>query len=554
MTLAFAQAPNQRATEGGQRAVSNGDAIAGYSGVTKPMVPTGSGRRFDIGGGKQNGDDLDDVPWQTLKPGDVVNVFHRTEPYRHKILLSEQGTPENPIVVNGVTDAEGNRPTIHAAGAVSINPHEWDIDYASTLLLINKRKSTGRYGHNAKHYRIMNLRLTGVRSRNSYSHGGRTYAYRESSRAIWSAGGQYIVLEGMVIEDNGAGVFVQANDDPGSLSKAWTIRGSKFENNGHGARDHQIYLQAVSDPNEFNVVEGNYFGPPTPGQSSVAQLKTRSTGVVVRYNWFNSSHRTLDIVEAQDAIPDWMYRNYTPAHILSRYRSSYVYGNVFVNDFAATGGQVAGRPLHFGADSLSEGATWGNKSGKAPAIDSGMRGFQSPTYFFHNTFYMRASWKPLWRGVLFDAENNNSKRTPTPGRVEAWNNVIEFRGNTRIGAMNRTGSLHWRGANLLYTKSLTLFAESDAYAKYELAGDDPFVNVIVDSRMINKPAAFVDAETSSLNAKDFRLTANSPARGAASPLPPHLGEFPVQLQPDGQNGGAIPRPNLKDLGAFTHAE
>ena len=553
-TPAFAQAQEQKAA-GNKQALPNMEAIAGFTGVTKPLSPTGSGRRFDIGGGNRDGNELTDVPWQELKPGDVVNIFYRAQPYRHKVLLSEQGTAEHPIVINGVTDAKGTRPTIDANGATSINPAEWDKDYASTLLMINKRKRTGQWGKNAQHYRIMNLRLTGARSGNIYVHDGRRYDYEDYSRAIWSAGGQYIVLEGMIFEDNGSGVFIQANDDPGSLSKAWTIRGSKFENNGNGSRDHQLYLQAVSGPDEFNIVEANYFGPPRMGQSSIAQLKVRATGVVVRYNWFNSAHRTLDIVEAQDAIPDWMYRNYSPSEIKSLYRSSYIYGNVLVNDFRATSGQTASRPFHFGADSLEEDATWYDDNGAAPTQESGMRGYQSPTYFFHNTFYMRANSRDIWRGVLFDLENNSSDRTPTPGRVEAWNNVIEFRGSTRIGAMNRSGSLYWRGANLLYTKTLSYFAESDEYANYERSGDDRYTEVVVDSRMINRPAEFVDAHNNSLGAKDLRLKSNSPARGAAVPLPPYLlRRFPVVLQPNGQNGGANPRTASKDLGAFEFAE
>mgnify|MGYP003633882539 CR=1 FL=1 len=524
--------------------------IPGFTEVTHAVSPAGRGRQFDIGGGNQHGDELDDVPWQSLRPGDVVNIYYRESPYRSKILLSEQGTKKRPIIINGVTDEHGNRPTIDAAGARSINPHEWDIDYSNTLLLINKRHRSGRYGQNAKHYQIKNLRLTGVRASNWYIHDKKTENYDPRSRAIWSAGGQNIVLEGMIIEDNGAGLFIQAGDDPGSLSSTWTIRGCKFENNGHGARDHQIYLQAVSGPGEYNIVEGNYFGPPTAGQSSVAQLKARATGVIVRYNWFNSSHRTLDIVEAQDAIPDWMYRNYSPEEIKRLYRSSYVYGNVFVNDFDATSGQTASRPLHFGADTLDADATWGNRSGAAPPTESGMRGYESPTYFFHNTFYMRADSSDLWRGVLFDAENNNSDKTPSPGTVEAWNNIIEFAGDTRIGVMNRSGKTIWRGTNLLYTKSLDTFAESDAYANYERRGDDKNVDVVYESQIIPESAGFVDAGNPTLELKDFRLSGKSPAIGKASPLPAVLASFPVLYQPNGTRGGTIPRPSTADLGAI----
>ena len=207
-------------------------AIEGFTGVTPALAPTGSGTRYDIGGGNNYGSELSDVPWQSLKPGDVVNIYYRATPYRHKILLSEQGTPANPIVINGVTNSSGIRPTISAQNAVTVNPGDWDSDYRSALMLINKRHGSGSYGVNAKHYKIQNLRLTGVRGSNSFTHNGVTESYPPGARAIWSAGGQYITLQGMVFENNGCALFVQANDDPGSLSKTWTIRGSKFENNG----------------------------------------------------------------------------------------------------------------------------------------------------------------------------------------------------------------------------------------------------------------------------------------------------------------------------------
>ncbi|MCP3999942.1 MAG: PKD domain-containing protein, partial [Gammaproteobacteria bacterium] len=416
------------------------------------------------------------------------------------------------------------------------------------LIMINKRYLTGTYGVNAEHYLIQNIRLVDTRSTNSFTHNGVTESYLGFSRAIWSAGGQYITLQGMVVENNGSGVFIQANDDPGSLSKAWIIKGSKFENNGHGNRDHQVYFQAVSDPGEYNIVEGCYFGAPTPGQESIAQLKMRSTGVVVRYNYFNSAHRTLDIVEAQDAIPDWMYSHYLQQEILDYYRTSYVYGNIFVNDHQASSGQPSVRPLHFGADSFDEPyfSTPGAANG-----EPGLRGYEAPTYFFHNTFYMRADTAEMWRGVLFDAENNNSNGpTPTPGEVEAWNNIIEFTGDTRIGVMNRSGTTHFRGANLIYSSSLTIFAESDQYASTENSSDDPDVNVFYDGPILGQSANFVDATNPSLLGKNFMLNSGSPAIDQAAPLPAVLVAFPVDLQPAGITGGAVLRSSAQDLGAF----
>jgi parallel beta-helix repeat protein len=52
----------------------------------------------------------DTVPWADLKAGDVVNIFYRPEPYNHIVTVDVIGTEAAPVIINGVTDANGNRP------------------------------------------------------------------------------------------------------------------------------------------------------------------------------------------------------------------------------------------------------------------------------------------------------------------------------------------------------------------------------------------------------------------------------------------------------------
>jgi hypothetical protein len=217
-------------------------------------------------------------------------------------------------------------------------------------------------------------------------------------------------------------------------------------------------------------------------------------------------------------------------------------------DDTASSGQPSTRPLHFGADSFDHEALF-NTSGAANQ-EPGMRGFGAPTYFFHNTFYMHTT---QYRGDLFDLENNNSiGPTPTPGRVDAWNNIFHFAGNSRIGAMNRSGTANFNGVNLLYTGTLTIFAESDEHANFENQLDDPDVQLNFNGMIINEPGGFADGENENLREKDFNLTADSPAIGQAEPLPGELYNHPVTLQPGGVTGGAVTRRTNNDLGAFEY--
>ena len=65
-------------------------AAEGWLSVTTAVDATGTGTRYDIGGGNNYGTDLADVPWGSLQAGDAVNIYYRATPYREKIPISAQ--------------------------------------------------------------------------------------------------------------------------------------------------------------------------------------------------------------------------------------------------------------------------------------------------------------------------------------------------------------------------------------------------------------------------------------------------------------------------------
>jgi len=84
-------------------------------------------------------------------------------------------------------------------------------------------------------------------------------------------------------------------------------------------------------------------------------LKDRSAGLVVRYNWIEGGNRQLDLVDGED---DSSISN-NP-----RYRETHVYGNVLIEPAGAGNRQI----VHYGGD-----------SGNTPAYRKGT------LYFYHNT-------------------------------------------------------------------------------------------------------------------------------------------------------------------------
>jgi hypothetical protein len=67
-------------------------------------------------------------------------------------------------------------------------------------------------------------------------------------------------------------------------------------------------------------------------------LKDRSAGLIVRYNWIEGGNRQLDLVDAEDSV---LIKNHP------RYRKTYVYGNVLIEPAADGNRQIA----HYGGDS-----------------------------------------------------------------------------------------------------------------------------------------------------------------------------------------------------------
>jgi hypothetical protein len=87
----------------------------------------------------------------------------------------------------------------------------------------------------------------------------------------------------------------------------------------------------------------NRFGAVCAGCSGNG-LKDRSSGLVIRYNWFEGAvNRQLDLVDAQDSV---ILRN-DP-----NYHRTHVYGNIIIVDPLSGGNNDV---IHFGGDTAGNG-------------------------------------------------------------------------------------------------------------------------------------------------------------------------------------------------------
>lgn len=389
--------------------------MAGSSACSSAMTGL---RTFDVGPGKTY-TELTQVPWYTLRAGDVVNIFHRATPYSSKIGLRAQGTAANPVVINGVTDANCNRPVIDAKNAATPTDlaaaRYFDPVYSEFLgaVLIHKANSDP-WGYKPKFIQIKNLKVTGAHMSNSYtSQAGTTVPYTSGAAGIYAVTVEDLTVENCEVTGNGVGVFVNTKDDAEEeASYRITLRRNLVYGNGEVGSDrrHNLYIQAVR-----SLYEGNYFGPLIPGALG-STLKDRSSGTIIRFNRIVAGARAIDLVETEGG------RTTVAADPL--YNDAWVYGNIIESE-AGLATNYATNIVHFGGDN-------GNQS---------VYPYRNGTlYFYYNTVVTRSSLAQAWRMRVFDMPSADQT-------VEARGNVFMHYGDSNYQLMNTAGNVRFVGVN-----------------------------------------------------------------------------------------------------------
>ena len=102
-------------------------------------LTTGSAAVYEVGPGKQLAS-LFNVPWKSLQPGDVVNIYPKPGGYKEKIQISASGTAAQHIVVRGIPDAvTGALPVLEANGAVEDPSIDWRSPVLSNFGMITEQ-------------------------------------------------------------------------------------------------------------------------------------------------------------------------------------------------------------------------------------------------------------------------------------------------------------------------------------------------------------------------------------------------------------------------------
>jgi Putative Ig domain len=274
-------------------------------------------------------DTIAEVPWATLQPGDVVLIYWKATSYKEKWVICRQGTAALPITIRGVPGPNGELPVIDGNGAVTPT----NLNFASETRGVIKIGSANIPADTMPRYIVIeNLEIrSGHPSYQFTDDGGATQTYSTSASSIYVEKGENITVRNCWITDSANGFFVASSDD--TVSRNILVEGNYIFGNGvvGSILQHNNYTAAIGITFQYNR-----FGPLRTGSSGV-NLKDRSAGLVVRYNWIEGGNRNLDLVDGEDS-----------SQIRSdpEYRKTFVYGNVLIKP---DGGN--NQITHYGGDS-----------------------------------------------------------------------------------------------------------------------------------------------------------------------------------------------------------
>lgn len=268
------------------------------------------------------------VPWHTLAAGDKVRIHYRATPYKEKWVICRQGTAMNPIVVQGVPGPNGELPIIDGNNATT----------PSSLNFWNEERGVIKIGGAntppdtmPQYIVIENLEIRSGRPPFTFTgDSGSTSSYINNAASIYVEKVKHLTIRNCILHDSGNGLFIGAFN---GQTEDVMVEGNYIYDNGNNGSiyEHNNYTAAHGI-----VFQYNHFGPLRSGCQG-NNLKDRSAGTVIRYNWIEGGNRALDLVDDDGG----------GVTQFPEYSKTYVYGNVLIELNDGLNSQVA----HYGGDS-----------------------------------------------------------------------------------------------------------------------------------------------------------------------------------------------------------
>jgi hypothetical protein len=365
-----------------------------------------------------------DAPWATLSAGDTVYIHWRELPYKEKWVINRQGTQLQPISVVGISNNLGQQPVIDGKDAVTVaGVNFWNESRGVIKIGGSNTPIDGL----PQHIIIENLEIRSGRPPYQFTNdNGNTESYGNNAASIYVEKAANLTIRNCTLHDSGNGLFLGAFN---GLSQDILIEKNHIYDNGNVGRifEHNTYTAAINVTYQYN-----HFGPLRVGAGG-NNLKDRSAGLVVRYNWIESGNRQLDLVDAEDSAVLVNHPNYT---------KTYVYGNILIEPDGAGNSQM----IHYGGDS---GVTDDYRKGDLYLFNNTIISTR-----LGNTTLVRLSTNDekahVFNNIIYNTANgNNMAMIDGSGTVNLKNNWIKS--NWQDCHCSPNGVVNNNGANILGT-------------------------------------------------------------------------------------------------------
>ncbi len=276
-------------------------------------------------GPDQDYEDPSEIPWDELTGSTIVRIHFRSEPYRTKWVVTTAGTRENPLVITGLPE-NGLLPVISGEDALT-RPGLYYLNEARSVIKVGNYTGSGD-SDIPSFVHIENLDIRSARPAYGYTDRyGNSDTYSNNAAAVHVEEGDNITIEGCRLHDCGNGLFSS------HFTHDLLISGNYIYDNGIEGRiyEHNTYTESMGI-----IYQYNRFGPLRTGCLG-NNLKDRSAGTVIRYNWIESGNRQLDLVDT----------SYASFFLDPTYQETFVYGNILIEPDGAGNSQM----IHYGGDS-----------------------------------------------------------------------------------------------------------------------------------------------------------------------------------------------------------
>ena len=220
------------------------------------------GATYHVGPG-QTYTELGEAPWVSLTAGDTVLIHWRSMPYASKIFLRAQGTKNNPVVIRGVPNSNGDLPILTGENATTDSQFAGYFDSLWTenlaMFLIFRGPQDDYYTYKPKHIVFEYLEINGVKQENSFTDQfGNIRNYDEGGTAIYAVVCEGLTIRHCKIYDNSMAIFTNTNGiEEGQISRDLLIEYNEIWGNGKAGPDgrrHNIYSQAAGTIIQYNKI------------------------------------------------------------------------------------------------------------------------------------------------------------------------------------------------------------------------------------------------------------------------------------------------------------